>query len=394
MPDQGYNPGAVGPLLQRAGYGAQVGPGSLGGNPFGPGQSYDPNTPIGGALHPGPETYGQLQQQFTDQNAAANQAAINQGYGMQLNYTPAQSAVAGLTQLGAMQNMNAAQIQTGQSNALMAGQAQNINALNAMAQGQGPSLAQEQAKHQGEANIAAQMGIMGSQRGASNAALGLRSAADQAAQANQQAVQAGVLGRTQEELGARQQLAGALQGATGQAQQGAQAQAQLQQQAAASNQMAQNQGALQQGAMNQQTAMQNAQAQQQTNMANLQAMLQAGQINMQQYDAMLQAQLNQSNNQLTASMGLGGLLVGENSQLQGIGAGVGINAANNSMGLLGAGIAGGATLGAAGLQAAGLQAASDRALKRRIHGASRSVKDFLNQLGDAPASSFRLMEVG
>ena len=325
----------------------------------------------------GPITYGQLQGMYTDPNAAANNAAIQQGYGQTLQgYGPGGSSLAGLTQLGAVANANGAGIQTGQSNALLGGQLQNINQLNAQAQGQGPSVAQVQAQQQGQANVAAQMAMMGSQRGASNSALGQRAAAEQGAQANQQAVQAGVLGRTQEELAAQQQLTGALSGTQGQVMQGAQAQAGLNQQAGLQNAQAANTSTLQQGSMNQQAAL-----------ANLQAQLQAGQINLNQYNAMLQAQLNQSNNQFAASQNLGSTLTNENTQLQGIQAGVGINSSNNALGLTGAGIA-----GAAGLGAGALTAASDRMLKSDIRSAKRSIKEFLSQLPKSPTAGFALWE--
>lgn len=324
-------------------------------------------------------SYGQIQGLYEDPNQAANSAAIQQGYGQGLQgYGPGGSSLAGVTHLGATANANAANINTGMSNNLLGQQQADINRLRDIANGVGPSLAQEQAKQQSDANIAAQMGMMGSQRGASNSSLGLRQAQNAAAQANQQGVQAGVLGRMQEEMAAQQQLTGALSGTQSQVMQGAQAQAALNQQANLQNAGAANASTLQQGAMDQQTAL-----------ANLQAQLQAGQININQYNAMLQAQLAQSNNQWTANQNFGGLVTGENTQIQGINAGVGINQSNNSMGLTGAGIA-----GAAGLGAGALSAASDEALKFNVRDAARSIKAFLSQLGDSPGRGFRLMEVG
>lgn len=323
--------------------------------------------------------YQQVKDLYTDQNAAANNAAIQAGYGQTLSgYGHGGSSLAGITHLGATTQMNAAGIDQANSNNLLHGQLQDINALNMQAQGQGPSVAAEQAKQQSEANIAAQMGVIGSQRGGGNSALGLRQAQDQAAQSQQQAVQAGVMGRTQEEMAARQQLTGALQGTQAQAMQGAQAQAGMQQQANQQNAGAMNQANLQQGQMNQDVQL-----------GNLQAQLQAGQIDINQYNNMLQAQLAQSNNQLTANMNFGGTLVNENTQLQGLQAGQAINSANNSMGLVGAGIGGLSTVGAGVLSA---PKGSDRRLKTNVRPGDRSVKAFLASIAEAPSSGFARLE--
>lgn len=327
-----------------------------------------------------PLTNAQVAQAFVDPAAAQNYAAISQGYqlpnqlGLQ-NYRPGGSALAGLTQLGAVSNANAANIDTGQSQALMQGQVANINALNAQARGQGPSVAELQAKQQAQQNIAGQMAMAGSQRGAANSALGLRQAGEAAAQANQQGVQAGVMGRTQEELAAQQQLTGALGGATGQVQQGAQAQAGLQQQAALQNAQAGNQATLQQGQMDVQTKL-----------ANLQAQLQAGQISVAQYNAMLQAQMAQSANDFGAQQNYGSMVAGQALQQEALQKNLTLNEQQLNLGLTSAGLGAGATA------LSGVLSASDTRLKTSVRPASRSIKDFLNQISaNTDSHGFALM---
>ena len=330
------------------------------------------------AINSGTGTITNAQQAaaFIDPNAAANQAAIQGGMNQQLQgYGPGGSSLAGVTHLGNVANAGTAQIATGQSNNILGGQLQNINQLNAQAQGQGPSLAQQQAQQQSQANIAANMATIGSQRGSANSALGLRQAGEAAAQANQQSVQAGVMGRTAEEMNAQQQLAGALGQTQGQVQQGAQAQAQLGQQASLQNAQAANAMTSQQGQMNQATTM-----------ANLQASLQAGQINMDQYNAMLTAQLQQSNNAFTAQQNYAQLATNSDltNQAEQMHLGQSISSQNQQMGS--AIIGGGAALAGAGL------AASDARLKTGIKSASRSMKDFLSQISaGTPTSGFALM---
>jgi hypothetical protein len=325
-----------------------------------------------------PMTYGQYWDTTSnDPNQQANQYAIEGMRGTYLDgYQKGGSSLAGLTTLGNTANAQAANIDTGQSQNLMGGQVQNINALNQQAQGLGPSVAAETAKQQGEANTKAQMAVLGSQRGASNSALGMRSAQDSAAQQQQGVAQNAAMGRAAEAQSARQQLTGALGGATQQAQQGAQAQAQLTQQAGMQNAQAQNQATMQQGQMDVQTKL-----------ANLQAQLQAGQLNENEYNAYVQATLAQNNNDWAARTNAANNLMNENTQLLGIKAGVGINAANNNMGLMGAGISAGAAGGAALLGAA-----SDERLKTSIKSATRGIKDFLSQLGAGATSGFALME--
>ncbi len=325
----------------------------------------------------GPMTNQQYWNTFQDPNQGANSNAIEGMRNTYLNgYQPGGASLAGLTTLGQTANAQAANIDTGQSQNLMGGQVQNINALNAQAQGQGPSVAAETARQQGEQNTKAQMAVLGSQRGASNSALGMRAAQDSAATQRQGAAQNAVMGRAQEAMGARQQLTGALGGATQQAQQGAQAQAQLSQQAGMQNAQAANQSTLQQGQMDVQTKL-----------ANLQAQLQAGQINANEYNSYVQAMLSQNNNDWGAQMNAANQFMQENTQLQGIYAGQSIASSNNALGLTSAGISGGA--GAVGTA---ITAASDRGLKTGIHSATRSIKDFLSQLGSSAPAGFALME--
>ena len=314
---------------------------------------------------------------YTDPMAQANYNAIaGMGSTMLQGYGAGGSSLAGITQLGNVTNANQANIATGQSNALLGGQVANINALNAEAQGQGPNPAAIAAQQQTQANIAANMAQVGSQRGSSNSALGLRQAAQQNATAQQQGVQAAVQGQAAQELSAQQQLTGALSGTQGQVQQGAQAQAALTQQTALANAGAANASTLQQGTMNQQTSL-----------ANLSAQLQAGQINMNEYNAMVQAQMTQSNNDFAAQQNYGQLVTNENTQLQGV---YGENAANisaNNLGMTSAGIAGGA-----GVAAGALTAMSDRRVKKDVRSASRSIGDFLSQIAAGlPRTGFSLL---
>lgn len=297
----------------------------------------------------------------------------------QMNTSP----LAGLTTLGNVSNAGNTNINTGTSGALTGGQIQQINNLNAQAHGQGPSLAEQQAKQVAQTNIANQAALIASQRGSSNSALGLRSAGEQGAAANQQAVQAAVQGRTAEELNAQQQLTGALGTAQGQTMQGAQAQAALDQQTNAANIAARNAAMQQQGAMTQQTNLANAAQGEQTGLANLSSKGATNTLNANQADAALQAQINQANNQQTANENYAGLVTNEDTQLYGINAGVGISNTSNALGLIGAGIAGGAAIGAAGIT-------SDENLKTNIKSGTKSIKDFLSKVSVSNSSSYNL----
>ena len=309
------------------------------------------------------------------------------------------SPLAGLTTLGKVANApvtNAGNtnINTAVSNNLTSGQMQQINALNAQAQGQGPSLAAIQAQQTGQQNVANQMAMVGSQRGSANSALGMRAAGNATTAANQQAVQAAVQGRAAEELSAQQQLTGALGGAQGQVMGGAQAQAQLGQNINianqnsansiyASNAAQQNAAMSQQGSLAQQIALANQGVLQQTGLANLGQAGTTQTLNANEYNAMLQAQMTQASNQQTANENYATST--SNNALQAL-----ANhdktqqiATANMMGLAGAGIAGGAALGAAGI-------ASDINLKTSVKSGTRSIKDFLSAISSHTA--FDLME--
>lgn len=330
-----------------------------------------------GQVNNAPINQAQQAQAYVDPMAAANYASIAGMQGTMLQgYGPGGSSLAGITQLGGVTNANQANIATNQSNALLGGQVSNINALNAEAQGQGPNPAAIAAQQQTQANIAANMAEIGSQRGSSNSALGLRQAQEQNATAQQQGVQSAVQGQAAQELAAQQQLTGALSGTQGQVQQGAQAQAALTQQTALANQGAANASTLQQGTMSQQTAL-----------ANLSAQLQAGQINMNEYNAMVQAQMTQSANDFSAQQNYAGLVTGENTTLQGVQRGVDENVNNNNLGMVSAGVA-----GAAGVGAGALTAMSDRRVKTEIRPATRDIKSFLSQIAASmPRSGFALL---
>jgi hypothetical protein len=253
-----------------------------------------------------------------------------------------------------------------------------------------------------ERNVSNEMALVGSQRGASNPALGIRAAQDAIAGDKQNAVQQAVMGRTQEEMAAQAQLAGALGTTQGQVQQGAQAQAGLSAQQIAANQQAmnamnaqnvtqQNAATSQQGTMAQGVQLANAGTAEQSALANLGARGTTQALNTNEYNAALQARMALANNQLTANENYGGLVTGENTQLQGIASGQAIANNANNLGLIGAGIAGASALGAAGIDAL---SKSDRKDKINIKSGKRDMKDFLSKIGSviSSKSTFNLME--
>ncbi len=379
------------------------------------------------------------------QNAGVAQAGVNQ----------AGIAQAGLAQQGLAQAGQVG-IDNGASNALLNGQVANINQLAQQAQGLGPSVAAMQAHQQGEQNVANQMGMLASQRGSGNSALGLRNAMDAKARSDQQVVQASVQGRAAEQVAAQQQLTQALGGTQQQVMQGAQAQAGLtqatnlsntaaanqalganaglgaQQQianaqfanqqmganAAAANQVGlantgavnqnelantaayntaqlqnsagQNQAMLQQGQMTQQTQLANTQLQASQALANLQAQQQTQALNAQDYNAMVQAIMASGNNDLTASQNYANAMIQQQLVEQGMRNGLSINAANNTTGLIGAGIAGGAALGAGAISALPDLLKSDIRAKTNIRSGERKMKDFLSQMSQPAPSGYNL----
>lgn len=337
-----------------------------------------------------PITQGQQAALFVMPGQAAinnNIANLQNTYANQTAPQLFSSPLAGLTSLGGVANAGSTNINTGTSNAITAGQIANINALNATAQGQGPSVAAIQAQQTGQQNVANEMAMLGSQRGSSNPALGLRSAQNAIATANQQAVQAATLGRAQEELNAQNQLQQALGTTQGQVQQGAQSQATLGQATNIANQAAANNATLTQGAMAQQTSLANQTAQQQTNIANLGQQGATQQLNTSEANAALAAQMSQANNIAALNSNYAGLVTNENTQQAGLANKLAVNTQNNNLGLMGSGIGGVAALG--GVAAS----ASDRNLKTNIKPGIKSMKDFLSTISNNNSIlQFNLME--
>ena len=356
--------------------------------------------------------YGLVGQGMAQSQSRQAPIAYNTQLGQATQYGGAQAApqmMLGGAQMGPMQMTSGAQLGTTQDNQYAAAQNQQLNALYAQAQGQGPSVATTQAQQLAQQNIAQQAAMLGSQRGSGSAALGQRAAADQAATANQAAAQQGALGRSQEAMAAQQQVGALLSGARGQSQATSQAQAQLAQQADLANQSQYNQAATGQAQLNQQAglanqstaanaSLQNAQLSQQAGLANAGALnqfgLQQGQMNQQtslanqqtqfneqqldaqQYQAMLQAYMGQNQTDISNSAAYQQMLANQELQKYGIDQGVAVNTANNNMGLAGAGI------GATGsLVGAGIQAASDERLKKNVKGGESAIRAFLDALG-------------
>lgn len=301
--------------------------------------------------------------------------------------------------------VGAAQANMADDYAYRQAQAEFVNYLNAQAQGVGPSVAEVQAKQQADAALAQQLGALGSQRGASSAALGQRAAAMAGAQAQQQAAAAGALGRAQEAQAAQQTLAQALVGARGQSQTADQFQAQLQQQALMANQQGFNQAALQQAQLNQQAAqgnqgtatqmalanqqaaqqaaqfnagaqnqamLQQGQMDQQTAIANLQAMLQNRQINEQTYQAMLAGVMQHSQAGVSNAGAFEQMLAQQQQAILSLNAGEAIASGQQTQGLMGAAAAAGGAL----------LAMSDRRVKTSIRSAREDVYGFLDALDD------------
>ena len=163
-----------------------------------------------------------------------------------------------------------AQMDQGQYNQSWNEQWKLANQLGAMAQGQGPSMAQVQAQQSQQQALQNQMAMLGAQRGASNPAMAAYQAQQLGAQQMQQAAQQAVAGRTQEQMAALQAQGQLLGGMNEQAQQFAGNQSQLTQQAQLASM----------GALNQ------------TNAYNTQAQMAQQSLNAQQYNNYMQM-LNQ-----------------------------------------------------------------------------------------------------
>jgi hypothetical protein len=383
--------------------GAFVAPSTASGNIQTPGGAFD--DPNAAAIYN--MVGGQMGNALSQQAPIANNTRL----GPAAQYGGAQIApqmmLSGAQMSPAMMT-SGAQLGTAQDMQYAGAQNQQINALAAMAAGQGPSVATTQAQQLAQQNIAQQMAALGSQRGAGSAALGQRAAAEQAATANQAAAAQGALGRSQEALAAQSQLTGALQGARGQSQATAQAQAQLAQQADLANQSQYNQFAQGQAQLNQQAGLANQQTSaaastanaqlaeqtglanqgalnqfglqqgqmnQQTALANQQAQMGEQQLSDQEYNAMLQAYMQQNQTDISNSAAYQQMMTNAVMQQYGVDKGVAINTANNMMGLGGAGIS------ALGSGIAAAASPSDIRLKRSVRPAGRGLGDFLAALG-------------
>lgn len=193
-------------------------------------------------------------------------AAPTQGAGM---VAPAQAQAAQFqAATGAAAQAGPAAISTAGDAAFQQQQQQLANTLQTQANGGGTSAADLQLAQGNTANIAAQLAVLGSQRGSTNAALAQRSAADQGMAQNAATnAQMGVQ-RAQETATAQQALGSVLGTARGQAQTYNANQAQIDQQTALANQSATN--AMTSGNLSAVNAanLGNAQLSQQTSLAN------------------------------------------------------------------------------------------------------------------------------
>jgi hypothetical protein len=283
------------------------------------------------------------------------------------------AATYGGAQLASPQMTTGAKLDTGQDQQYAGAQNAQINQLAQIASGNGPSVAAVTAQQQRDANVAASMAMLGSQRGASSAGLGLRQAAMGAATADQQAAQQATLGRAQEATAAQQQLTAALSGARGQSQSTATTQANLAQAADLSNQSAYNQAAATQAGYTQQAGLADAAAQNQISTANQSAALQQNQLNNQAYQSGLSSYMGQNEQDIQNTMSVQQQIANEELQKYGIDQGVGVQQAQ--MGIQ----AGGAGLGALGA----LAMMSDRRRKRDVEPGTQKIRSLLEIIGAA-----------
>lgn len=302
-------------------------------------------------------------------NPVGNQAGNwQQGMKNMLGATTGAAPQMSAANVGPTSTYGGAQMDKGQYGQSWNAQWGLANQLGAMAQGNGPSMAQVQAQQSQQANLANQMAAMGGQRGAGNPALAAYQAQQLGAQGMQQAAQQAVQGRTQEEMQALQaqgQLYGNL---NQQAQQFAGNQAQLQQQAMLASMNAINQGNQYQAGLYQQANQGNMQAQIAQNSMNAQqydnymSMLQ--QMNQAQYQAAMAQQAQQSSNYLTAA---------------GINKDLAINQQNVDMNMMGAAAGGAAAVGS------GIATAfSDKNVKKNILGADKELNKLLSDVYNSP----------
>lgn len=321
--------------------------------------------------------------------------------------TTGPTATANNTQLANVSLQNAPTLNTAADTAYQGAQNTNINALSAMAQGKGPSVAAQTAQNQASQNTASTMAMLGSQRGGSNPALAQRAALQAKASNDQQAAQNAVTGRVSEETAAQGALTSALSGARGQSQTTAQTQANLSQSANAANQSAWNQQATTQANLNQnnnqfnvgqinsqaqantaniQNAqladtgalnaanLQTGQNQQAINLANQNSNLTAEQMGYNEYNTMLQDLMGQGQTDTQNAMAYQTMI--SNQQQAVLNAKMG-QATNNQAQTNSETSSG---LQAAAAAAAILAAMSDRSQKKKIKPADRPLRSFLDVL--------------
>lgn len=349
-----------------------------------------------------PNLYNVINHGLNDlSNTAAPVTALTQlgaAQGAQ-NATLAPQAMLGGAQIAPQMMVNSAQLNNAGDAQLAGAQNKAINQLYATAQGQGPSVALEQARQVREQNLAQTMAALAGGGGA----LGRANAVNAGAAGNNQLTSAAALGHSTEAQKAQAAMGQALGGARGLSQAQSQAQAQLDQGALLANQGAFNQAGLSQASLNQQAALanqatgmqastQNAQLLQQAalenanaanqfnlsqgnldqsaQLADLQNQLQQNELNNQMFYGSLGAYQQLNQNDISNQMAYQELLAQQQNALGQIQAEVDVNASNNTMGMIGA-----------GLGAAGALMLSDERGKKSVRKAGPELKNFLEAVG-------------
>ena len=224
----------------------------------------------------------------------AEQTQLGQSQTTEAN-TVANAPLAQTAQLGPAQRFQGAQLDTGQSDQVRAGQQGVIQQLTDRASGKAPSAAELTLRASQDKNLKNQLALAASQPGV-NPALAQRSLGRNLAESNQESgLQAAAL-RAQEQASAQDQLSNALNQTRGQDLSLAQNQAQLAQQTGMFNAEQGNQFALTQGQFNQQSGLANQQAQLNVSLANQDAQNRANMFNAEQGNqfALTQGQMNQN----------------------------------------------------------------------------------------------------
>jgi hypothetical protein len=389
---QGYDPGhpaghdKLGPYAAQPGHSYQPGENGGGGdNPYGgrapgggggraggqqtlqSGAFYEPDA--GSSSAPTYQAAGVAD----DPNAKNIYGVINSELNQRANQSAPQlgsASMYGGAQISPTMMTSGAQLDTGSDLQYQGAQNAQINQLAAIASGQGPSVAATTAAQQRDANVAASMAMLGSQRGSSSTASGLLASQNAAAGADNAAAQQAALGRAQEAMAAQQQLTGALGGARGQTQATSQYQAGLQQQADLANQSAYNQQAQAQANLYQQAGLANAGAQNQFDLANQQAQLSQTGMNNQAYNAGLASYMGQNQQDITNAMTEQQQIANEELQRYGIDNNVAIQQQQMA-----------AQAGASGVAALGaLAMMSDERAKEEIRPGAGEVRSFLDGL--------------